>query len=118
MAGRRKRNETILDEAKRLTLGDRNRAYGHPLDDFTDIGRVWGVVLSRWREGDEMDVPPETVGLCLSAVKLCREVNKEKRDNRVDGAGYWHTVDMVHSERRRRDRINVGYKRPPVKKGK
>lgn len=88
--------ETVLQEADRLVAGDRQQSYGHPFDDFTRTGRMWGAILGI------PDVAPELVGLCMGAVKISREVNHPKRDNRVDGPGYWKCVDMIHDERRRR----------------
>lgn len=90
------REESVLEEAQRLVHGDRGAAYGHPLDDFGRTGRMWGAILGI------PDVPPEAVALCMVAVKLSREVNHPKRDNRVDGPGYWETADMIHAERERR----------------
>lgn len=86
--------ETILEEAQRLVHGDRGGDYGHPIDDFTRTGRLWGAIL-----GLPGPVPPETVGLCMAAVKISREVNRPKRDNRVDAAGYLETVQMIHERR-------------------
>jgi hypothetical protein len=94
--------ETVLEEAQRLIFGDRQAAYGHPFDDFTRTGRIWGAILGI------PDVPPELVGLCMVGVKLSREVNHPKRDNRTDGAGYLGTVDMVHAERARRALADTG----------
>jgi hypothetical protein len=88
--------ETVLEEAQRLIYGDRNADYGHPLDDFTRTGRMWGAILGI------PDVEAEKVGLCMVAVKISREVNHAKRDNRVDGPGYFGCVDMIHAERKRR----------------
>lgn len=82
-------SETVLQEAQRLVHGDRGDAYGPPIDDFTRTGRMWAAILGI------PDVPPEKVGLCMVALKISREVNKPKRDNRVDMAGYAETVDMV-----------------------
>lgn len=91
-----KTQETALQEAQRLVHGDRGEDYGHPSDDFTRTGRMWGAIL------DLPDaVPPELVGLCMVAVKISREVNHPKRDNRVDGAGYFETVNMVHESGRK-----------------
>lgn len=88
--------ETALEEAQRLVHGERGSAYGHPLDDFTRTGRMWGAILGT------PDIAPELVGLCMAAVKVSREVNAPQRDNRVDLAGYAETVEMVHTERARR----------------
>lgn len=82
--------ETILQEAQGLVYGDRGADYGHPIEDFTRTGRIWGAVL-----GLDRDVTPNEVALCMVGVKMSREVNKPKRDNRVDGAGYFATLDMV-----------------------
>ena len=44
----------------------------------------------------------EDFPLIMNCVKMSREVNHPKRDNRVDGPGYWGTLDMVIDERERR----------------
>lgn len=31
----------------------------------------------------------------MVGVKMSREVNRPKRDNRVDGIGYWLTDDLI-----------------------
>jgi len=93
--------ETVLEEAQRLIYGARQSCYGHPLDDFTRTGRIWGAILGI------PNVPPEMVGLCMVGVKMSREVNHPQRDNRTDGAGYFGTVDMIHAEQSRRDHERV-----------
>ena len=83
--------EAILDEAKRLVHGDRNDDYGHPFHDFNRAATMWTVIL-------ETRVTAEDVALCMIAVKIAREVNKPKRDNLVDIAGYAEALDMVRQE--------------------
>ncbi len=82
-------SKSILREAERLVHGPRQEAYGHPTDDFTRTGRMWGAIL-----GTD-DVPPELVGLCMVALKLSREVNQHNDENLIDGAGYLETVRLV-----------------------
>jgi hypothetical protein len=77
-------------EAHRLVRGARQAAYGHPVDDFSRTGRMWGAILGIG------DVSPEHVGLCMAAVKISREVNGHKNDNLVDLCGYAETVALVH----------------------
>lgn len=89
--------ETILEEAQRLVHGERQAAYGHPLDDFTRTGRLWAAILGI------REVTPQQVGLCMIAVKLSRQCNAPKRDNMTDAAGYAATVQMVVDERIRRE---------------
>ena len=87
---------TILEEAQAHVYGDRQQAYGHPLDDFTRTGRMWAAILG------VPEVTAEQVALCMVAVKISRECNAAKRDNRVDGAGYFGALDLVIHERERR----------------
>jgi len=85
-------DESILQEAQRLVHGERGTDYGHPIEDFTRTGRLWGALLGI------PDVSPETVAMCMIAVKLSRETHHPKRDNRVDIAGYAETLDMVRQQ--------------------
>ena len=95
--------QTILDEAKELIYGARQGAYGHPFDDFSKTGLIWQAILG-------VPVTPEQVALCLVGVKISREVNKHKRDNLVDGAGYFGTLELVVQERERREAMHrVGW---------
>jgi hypothetical protein len=88
--------ESILDEAARLVGGDRQSDYGHPFHDFSRTALIWtGLFLDKLKPGEQFtarDVP-----LAMNGIKMSREANKPKRDNRVDGAGYWQTLDMVDS---------------------
>jgi len=87
-------DESILDEAKRLTTTARHSDYGHPADDFARTGAMWtGILASKLRSGEQvtaMDVP-----LCMIAVKVARQAHRHKRDNLVDIAGYARTAAMV-----------------------
>lgn len=89
-------NEPILLEAYQLINGERNYTYDHPLDNFNRIKKGWEVIFG-------IDITEEQVGLAMAWVKIAREVYQHKRDNLVDGAGYLGTVDMVITERERRD---------------
>lgn len=92
--------ETVCSEADKLVSGDRGDDYGHPLEDFSKTGRMWGAILSNWAQktAGQDAVPPELVGLCMMALKISREAHKPKRDNRVDIAGYSKCVDMIQSK--------------------
>ena len=94
--------ETVLQEAQRLVYGDRQAAYGHPYDDYTRTGRIFGAIIDGWlrqQPGFEHiprvpDVPAHIGCLFMVGVKVSREVNEHKRDNCTDGAGYFGCVDM------------------------
>ena len=87
--------ESVLLEANELVHGDRQDSYGHPLDDFSKTAKMWEAILGH-------QVTAEHVALCMCAVKISRQVNKPKRDNLVDLAGYAETCRMVTDERARR----------------
>ena len=86
---------SILEEANTLVTGPRQESYGHPRDDFAATGRMWGAILTGALGQKIPDVSPHTVALMMVALKLSRESRVPKRDNRVDGAGYLLTADMV-----------------------
>lgn len=87
-------SESIAQEAHRIVHGARQQSYGHPLDNFTHTGRLWAPILGL----DQ--VTAEQVALCMVAVKISRECHRPARDNRVDGAGYFTTLDLIAEARR------------------
>lgn len=90
---------TILAEADRLVATDRQADYGHPLDNFTNIAVLWNAYTTAIKR-DRLE--PEDVAHMMVLLKLAREAHKPKRDNRVDGAGYFKVADLIHEERARR----------------
>ena len=83
-----RRAACILDEAKVLTSGDRQAAYGHPLDHHGKTARLWSAYLG-------VAVEPAQVSALFILDKLVREQHLPKRDNRVDIAGYANVMDMI-----------------------
>lgn len=86
---------TVLDEAKRVVYNDRAQDYGHPLDECRRIAAFWTVILG-------VEVKTEQVPLCMIAMKLSRQMNRHKKDNAVDMAGYAECVQRIHDEAKRR----------------
>lgn len=82
-------DETILQEAQRLVHGNRGADYGHPIDDYTRTGRMWGAILGI------PDIDPRICCLMMAAMKISRETNKHKRDNLTDLSGYAECASMV-----------------------
>lgn len=76
-----KRDE-ILDEAKRLTTGDRQADYGDASESFAKVGIVWEQIIG-------VPVSATQVALMMSALKIIRATESPaKADNWVDLAGY------------------------------
>lgn len=73
--------EDVLDEAYRITSGDRNAQYGDPNQDFKRTAGMWSAYL-------EAEVKPHDVAWMMSMLKASRNRHQCKRDNYVDAAGY------------------------------
>ena len=81
----------VLDEAKRLTYGDRNVSYDEPRINHKRIGVILGIVLERYVETAEPGdaVPPEVAALCMAAMKLARlSAMPTHLDSAIDLAAY------------------------------
>jgi uncharacterized protein DUF6378 len=98
--------ETVLQEANRLVNGDRQKDYGHPLDDYTKTGAFWSIILKDKLKPGETISPQDCV-LMMVCLKISREMNLPKRDNRVDGAGYFGALDLIYQEIQRRQQYDV-----------
>jgi hypothetical protein len=81
--------ETVLEEAQRLVHGTRGADYGHPIEDYTRTGRIWGALLGIG------DIDPRICCLMMGGVKMSREVNRHKRDNLTDLAGYAECASLI-----------------------
>lgn len=73
--------EKLLDEAKRIVCGDRDRQYGHPEDAFRVIAEFWTSYLGT-------EITAADVCDLMILLKVARNSFKQKHDNLVDIAGY------------------------------
>jgi hypothetical protein len=72
----------ILDEANRLTHGDRDKNYGTPRVNHDRIAALWSVVLGT-------EVSAAQVALCMAQVKIARLIESpEHLDSFIDAAAY------------------------------
>jgi len=83
--------EEILKEALKCVNGEREQQYGHPIDNFMAIARLWTVYLEHKCVEDNGVVllHPEDVAAMMALLKIARIcTGKYKGDNWVDLAGY------------------------------
>lgn len=78
--------QTVLDEAKRLSYGDRNHDYGTPADNHKRTAALWS---------DYLGIRLTARDVCAFNIlqKLSRERYRPKRDNLVDVCGYADNMD-------------------------
>lgn len=82
------RPATVLETARELTEGERQKDYGPPEVNLGRTAKLWSALLG-------FDVTAEQVVMCMILAKVARESHLPKRDNRVDIAGYANVLDML-----------------------
>jgi hypothetical protein len=83
----------LYEQAEDLICGDRRTAYGEVHQSFTRLAHAMtAVLLHKLKE----PITKQEACLLLEALKLCRESNNPKRDNRLDGVNYWGLLEELH----------------------
>ena len=85
MGEHRQVTESILEEAQHLTHGPRSGEYGPP---HVDYARTAAMVSAMLAHKLKEPLSAHDLSLVMCCVKLSRQMNKRKRDNMVDLAGY------------------------------
>ena len=81
----------ILDAAKKIVTGDREKQYGKPEDNFAVIARFWEVYLSERCVGGgaEVTLNPDDVAMLMALMKIARIMTGTfKGDSYIDACGY------------------------------
>lgn len=81
--------ETILEEAQKLVHGERNDIYGPVNESFTKVSESFNNITG-------LELKPHHIPLIQIILKMVRNEYGHKRDNCVDGAGYF---DIMHELR-------------------
>lgn len=100
--------KSILEEAEELTGGARQEQYGHPIVNFQNIADLWNTFINGKYES-WIELTPEDVGFLMVLVKVAREMHTPKKDNLVDGAGYFNTIQMIRNEIKNRETFSDLY---------
>ena len=81
----------ILDTAKAIVTGEREKQYGKPEDNFAAVAQMWEVYLSSQcvGEGADVRIAPEDVAMMMVLLKVGRLMTGDYlADNYVDICGY------------------------------
>lgn len=81
----------ILKTALKITSEDRHKDYGDCDVEFKKTAKMWSEIF-------ETEVTPTQVVLAMIALKSIRQLNKNKRDNWVDIAGYARLGDLINKQ--------------------
>jgi Domain of unknown function (DUF6378) len=85
-------SESILEEAQRLIHGERNKNYGHPRENFSDISALFAAYL-------EIPITDIDVANLMILVKIARvKGTGYHRDSFTDIAGYAGCVERIYEE--------------------
>lgn len=72
----------ILDAAKKIVTGDREKQYGSPEDNFSVIARLWSTYAGR-------EFTPVDVAMMMTLLKVARiKTGHYKADSYIDACGY------------------------------
>jgi len=86
---------SVLDEAKTIIYGDREKTYGHPSKNLDCIAGMWSAYLTN-RLGSPVAINAEDVAVMMTLLKCARLANTQgHRDSLVDGAAYLALVERV-----------------------
>jgi hypothetical protein len=85
-------DEDILETAKRITTYDRNKDYGHPLENHGHTAEFWSTYLG-------IHVSVEDVCMMNILQKISRGMAVLTHDTLVDIAGYARNVEMIRDRR-------------------
>lgn len=99
MATQDEPQESVFQEADRLTKVDRREKYGHALDDYTKVtGMFSALIAHKLKE----PLAAEEGVMFMQCVKMAREEHCHQRDNIVDLIGYTGLLKEIKDERERR----------------
>ena len=96
------KEQSILTEAQAFVHGDRNSDYGHLLDDFSRTAAIWTALLGG-KPGATARASSRKTLACAWSASSSRQINRPKRDNPTDAAGYCETVRDGGDEKARRE---------------
>jgi len=88
--------ENILQEANRLTSGDRQHTYGHPIvSQRRTADLVNSYLKAKYGEYFKIILDHEDISYITILMKIARDMHYPKRDNLTDIAGYARTIEMM-----------------------
>ena len=84
------KRQEILEEATKLTCGERNESYGPPVKEYQRLARLWNAYLGSDNcKPYNRSIKAHDAAVMMALLKINRTVhNPEHMDSYVDGAAY------------------------------
>jgi hypothetical protein len=86
-SGPAKKMINLLDKARDIVCGSRNKAYGNPAENHRCTAEMWSAYLTR-RAGAEITITARDVCFMNILQKCSREAHWSQMENALDVAGY------------------------------
>lgn len=87
---------SILEEAKDIIYGDRERTYGHPARNLEVIANFWSNYLDAKFDACKIELDAQDVATMMVLLKVSRLINQpDHRDSLVDGVGYFALIERI-----------------------
>ena len=81
--------ESLLNDARRITTGERNLSYGEPEDNSRRIGELWNVFLHNRTKPVDAPLEPYEVFIMMGLMKIARLMHDPSNyDSYLDAVGY------------------------------
>lgn len=87
--------EHLIERARDLTMGDRNKAYGEPYPNHAQIADFWQAYFRTRVEHSEFrirDIDAEDVALCMVLLKVARAAQRSRAPDPLNEDTF---VDMI-----------------------
>ena len=73
--------QELLEEARKLIGGNRQKDYGEKLVNHQNIANFWSIFLKK-------KITAHDVAICMALVKVARLMHQHKKDSYIDMAAY------------------------------
>ena len=83
---------SILEYAKELLNGDRQKQYGDPVENYEKIATIYNTL------NGIVSLDAEDIALIMVIVKLVREQHQHKADNLIDAAAYLEIYNRIKEQ--------------------
>jgi hypothetical protein len=92
--------KSVLDEAKEIIYGDREKTYGHPSKNLWTAAFMWQAYLSARTDSIvDLDFTPQDVSIMMILLKCARLANDPThKDSIVDICGYAALIERCEED--------------------